>query len=62
MQFQLRIAELPDDALVNEIRSHTTVLPGSLAVKVAHDGADEDKDVAGDHSAPRAKHMKGGDQ
>lgn len=62
MQFQLRIAELPDDALVNEIRSHTTVLPGSLAVKVAHDGADEDKDVAGDHSAPRAEHMKGGDQ
>lgn len=62
MQFQLRIAELPDDALVNEIRSHTTVLPGSLAVKVAHDGADEDKDVAGDHSAPRTKHMKGGDQ
>lgn len=62
MQFQLRIAELPDDALVNEIRSYTTVLPGSLAVKVAHDGADEDKDVAGDHSAPRAKHMKGGDQ
>lgn len=62
MQFQLRIAELPDDALVNEIRSHTTVLPGSLAVKVAHDGANEDKDVAGDHSAPRAKHMKGGDQ
>lgn len=62
MQFQLRIAELPDDALVNEIRSHTTVLPGSLAVKVAHDGADEDKDVAGDHSAPRAKHMKGGNQ
>lgn len=62
MQFQLRIAELPDDALVNEIRSHTTVLPGSLAVKVAHDGADEDKDVAGDHSSPRAKHMKGGDQ
>lgn len=62
MQFQLRIAELPDDALVNEIRSHTTVLPRSLAVKVAHDGADEDKDVAGDHSAPRAKHMKGGDQ
>lgn len=62
MQFQLRIAELPDDALVNEIRSHTTVLPGSLAVKVAHDGADEDKDVVGDHSAPRAKHMKGGDQ
>ena len=62
MQFQLRIAELPDDALVNEIRSHTTVLPGSLAVKVAHDGADEDKDVAGGHSAPRAKHMKGGDQ
>lgn len=62
MQFQLRIAELPDDALVNEIRSHTTVLPGSLAVKVAHDGADEDKDVAGDHGAPRAKHMKGGDQ
>lgn len=62
MQFQLRIAELPDDALVNEIRSHTTVLPGSLAVKVAHDGADEGKDVAGDHSAPRAKHMKGGDQ
>lgn len=62
MQFQLRIAELPDDALVNEIRSHTTVLPGSLAVKVAHDGADEDKDVAGDRSAPRAKHMKGGDQ
>lgn len=62
MQFQLRIAELPDDALVNEVRSHTTVLPGSLAVKVAHDGADEDKDVAGDHSAPRAKHMKGGDQ
>ena len=62
MQFQLRIAELPDDASVNEIRSHTTVLPGSLAVKVAHDGADEDKDVAGDHSAPRAKHMKGGDQ
>lgn len=62
MQFQLRIAELPDDALVNEIHSHTTVLPGSLAVKVAHDGADEDKDVAGDHSAPRAKHMKGGDQ
>lgn len=62
MQFQLRIAELPDDALVNEIRSHTTVLPGSLAVKVAHDGADEDKDVAGDHSAPSAKHMKGGDQ
>lgn len=62
MQFQLRIAELPDDALVNEIRSHTTVLPGSLAVKVAHDGADEDKDVAGDHSAPRAKHMKGGYQ
>ena len=47
---------------MNEIRSHTTVLPGSLAVKVAHDGADEDKDVAGDHSAPRAKHMKGGDQ
>lgn len=62
MQFQLRIAELPDDALVNEIRSHTTVLPGSLAVKVAHDGADEDKDVAGGHSAPSAKHMKGGDQ
>ena len=62
MQFQLRIAELPDDALVNEIRSHTTVLPGSLAVKVAHDGADEDKDVAGGHSAPRAKHMEGGDQ
>lgn len=62
MQFQLRIAELPDDALVNEIRSHTTVLPGSLAVKVAHDGADEDKDVAGGHSAPRAEHMKGGDQ
>lgn len=62
MQFQLRIAELPDDALVNEIRSHTTVLPGSLAVKVAHDGADEDKDVAGGHSAPRAKHVKGGDQ
>ena len=62
MQFQLRIAELPDDALVDEIRSHTTVLPGSLAVKVAHDGADEDKDVAGDHSAPRAEHMKGGDQ
>lgn len=62
MQFQLRIAELPDDALVNEIRSHTTVLTGSLAVKVAHDGADEDKDVAGDHSAPRAEHMKGGDQ
>lgn len=62
MQFQLRIAELPDDALVNEIRSHTTVLPGSLAVKVAHDGADEDKDVAGDHGVPRAKHMKGGDQ
>lgn len=62
MQFQLRIAELPDDALVNEIRSHTTVLPGSLAVKVAHDGADEDKDVAGDHSAPRAEYMKGGDQ
>lgn len=62
MQFQLRIAELPDDALVNEIRSHATVLPGSLAVKVAHDGADEDKDVAGDHSAPRAEHMKGGDQ
>ena len=62
MQFQLRIAELPDDALVNEIRSHTTVLPGSLAVKVAHDGAYEDKDVAGGHSAPRAKHMKGGDQ
>lgn len=62
MQFQLRIAELPDDALVNEIRSHTTVLPGSLAVKVAHDGADEDKDVAGDHSASRAEHMKGGDQ
>lgn len=54
MQFQLRIAELPDDALVNEIRSHTTVLPGSLAVKVAHDGADEDKDVAGAtaHRAP----------
>ncbi|WP_270240115.1 YhgE/Pip domain-containing protein [Collinsella tanakaei] len=62
MQFQLRIAELPDDALVNEIRSHTTVLPGSLAVKVAHDGADEDKDVAGGHSAPRAKHVKGGDR
>lgn len=62
MQFQLRIAELPDDALVDEIRSHTTVLPGSLAVKVAHDGADEDKDVAGGHSAPSAKHMKGGDQ
>lgn len=62
MQFQLRIAELPDDALVNEIRSHTTVLPGSLAVKVAHDGADEDKDVAGGHSASRAEHMKGGDQ
>lgn len=62
MQFQLRIAELPDDALVNEIRSHTTVLPGSLAVKVAHDGADEDKDVAGGHSAPSAKHMEGGDQ
>lgn len=62
MQFQLRIAELPDDALVDEIRSHTTVLPGSLAVKVAHDGADEDKDVAGGHSAPRAEHMKGGDQ
>lgn len=62
MQFQLRIAELPDDALVNEIRSHTTVVPGSLAVKVAHDGADEDKDVAGGHSAPSAKHMKGGDQ
>lgn len=62
MQFQLRIAELPDDALVNEIRSHTTVLPGSLAVKVAHDGADEDKDVAGGHSAPSAEHMKGGDQ
>lgn len=62
MQFQLRIAELPDDALVNEIRSHTTVLPGSLAVKVAHDGADEDKDVAGGHGAPRAEHMKGGDQ
>ena len=62
MQFQLRIAELPDDALVNEIRSHTTVLPGSLAVKVVHDGADEDKDVAGGHSAPRAKHVKGGDQ
>ena len=62
MQFQLRIAELPDDALVNEIRSHTTVLPGSLAVKVAHDGADEDKDVAGGHSAPRAEHMEGGDQ
>lgn len=62
MQFQLRIAELPDDALVNEIRSHTTVLPGSLAVKVAHDGADGDKDVAGGHSAPSAKHMKGGDQ
>lgn len=62
MQFQLRIAELPDDALVNEIRSRTTVLPGSLAVKVAHDGADEDKDVAGGHSAPSAKHMKGGDQ
>lgn len=62
MQFQLRIAELPDDALVNEIRSHTTVLPGSLAVKVAHDGTDEDKDVAGGHSAPSAKHMKGGDQ
>lgn len=62
MQFQLRIAELPDDALVNEIRSHTTVLPGSLAVKVAHDGADEDKDAAGGHSAPRAKHMEGGDQ
>lgn len=62
MQFQLRIAELPDDALVNEIRSHTTVLPGSLAVKVAHDGADEDKDVAGGHSAPSVKHMKGGDQ
>lgn len=62
MQFQLRIAELPDDALVNEIRSHTTVLPGSLAVKVAHDDADEDKDVAGGHSAPRAKHMEGGDQ
>lgn len=62
MQFQLRIAELPDDALVDEIRSHTTVLPGSLAVKVAHDGADEDKDVTGDHSAPRAEHMKGGDQ
>lgn len=62
MQFQLRIAELPDDALVNEIRSHTTVLPGSLAVKVAHDGADEDKGVAGGHSAPRAEHMKGGDQ
>lgn len=62
MQFQLRIAELPDDALVNEIRSHTTVLPGSLAVKVAHDGADEDKDVAGGHGAPRAKHMEGGDQ
>ena len=62
IQFQLRIAELPDDALVNEIRSHTTVLPGSLAVKVAHDGADEDKDVAGGHSAPSAEHMKGGDQ
>lgn len=62
MQFQLRIAELPDDALVNEIRSHTTVLPGSLTVKVAHDGADEDKDVAGGHSAPSAKHMEGGDQ
>lgn len=62
MQFQLRIAELPDDALVNEIRSHTTVLPGSLAVKVVHDGADEDKDAAGGHSAPRAKHVKGGDQ
>lgn len=62
MQFQLRIAELPDDALVNEIRSHTTVLPGSLAVKVAHDGVDEDEDVAGGHSAPRAKRMKGGDQ
>lgn len=62
MQFQLRIAELPDDVLVDEIRSHTTVLPGSLAVKVAHDGADEDKDVAGGHSAPSAKHMKGGDQ
>lgn len=62
MQFQLRIAELPDDALVNEIRSHTTVLPGSLAVKVAHDGADEDKDVAGGHSAPSAEHMEGGDQ
>ena len=62
MQFQLRIAELPDDALVDEIRSHTTVLPGSLAVKVAHDGADEDKDVAGGHSAPSAEHMKGGDQ
>lgn len=62
MQFQLRIAELPDDALVNEIRSHTTVLPGSLAVKVAHDGADEDRGVAGGHSAPRAKHVKGGDQ
>lgn len=62
MQFQLRIAELPDDALVDEIRSHTTVLPGSLAVKVAHDGADEDKDVAGGHSASRAEHMKGGDQ
>lgn len=62
MQFQLRIAELPDDALVNEIRSHTTVLPGSLAVKVAHDGADEDKDAAGGHSAPSAEHMKGGDQ
>lgn len=62
MQFQLRIAELPDDALVNEIRSHTTVLPGSLAVKAAHDGADEDKDVAGGHSAPSAKHMEGGDQ
>lgn len=62
MQFQLRIAELPDDALVNEIRSHTTVLPGSLAVKVAHDGADEGKDVAGGQSAPSAKHMEGGDQ
>lgn len=62
MQFQLRIAELPDDALVNEIRSHTTVLPGSLAVKVVHDGADEDKDAAGGHGAPRAKHVKGGDQ
>lgn len=63
IQFQLRVAELPDDVLVDEIRSHTSLLPGSLAVGIHRDadaaGSDEPEEKSG---APRAKHMKGGDR
>ena len=84
LRFQLRMAELSDDALVDEIRSHTSFLLGSLAVKVSRDGSvasdgsasdaanasdaadadkgSEEKGATEEPSAPRGKHMKGGDQ